>query len=100
MQKQAQKDLKAGSLDENSVNAYFQQHMQKVGSVTGAAQGLFRSWCQELKLAGIYILSQSSLREILLICKSSSYHVCKDPYLALTDVRLCGRCSRASGLSM
>ena len=30
VQKQAQKDMQGGNLDESSVNAYFQQHMQKV----------------------------------------------------------------------
>lgn len=31
VQRQAQKDMQGGNLDESSVNAYFQQHMQKVG---------------------------------------------------------------------
>ena len=32
VQRQAQKDMQTGSLDESSVNAYFQQHMQKVST--------------------------------------------------------------------
>ena len=30
MQQQAQKDMATGALNEQTVNAYFQQHMQKV----------------------------------------------------------------------
>ena len=32
VQRQAQKDMQAGTLDESSVDAYFQRHMQKVST--------------------------------------------------------------------
>ena len=33
MQQQAQRDMATGALNEQTVNAYFQQHMQKVRGV-------------------------------------------------------------------
>ena len=49
MQRQAEKDIQTGTLDEKSVNAYFHQHMQKVRSCSKQAKQAVsaRISCQE-----------------------------------------------------